>query len=141
MTTLASTDWASALATALGSSSDVRENAATWIYGPIALVVDPDASRSFAGGVLVLDVHEGSVNGVTATSTPVTTAAPFELRGTADRWKSVFAGELTIGDAVLESKLQVRGDLPTLLRHRGLLDALSSAAAGVDTAWPEAPQG
>ena len=134
MSNIASPEWTKQLSSALQSSSDVRAAAATWTHGPIALNVNADEERSFAGATVVLEVRDGSVSAAVGPQ-----LTPFSFSGSLDRWQAVFSGTSTMVDAALESKLHVRGDLPSLQRHRGLLDAIASVAGGLTTTWPEAP--
>lgn len=135
MTNVASPEWTKELAGALQKSDDVRTNAATWTHGPIALVVDADEAKSFSGASVVLELRDGSV-----TAAAGDRLTPFGFSGSLDRWQAIFSGSSTMVDAALESKLHVRGDLPTLARHRGLLDAIAQTAGSLTTTWPEVPE-
>lgn len=140
MTSFASQEWAGALATSLQESAKVRTESVTWIFGPIVLVVDADAEHGLEATALRLDVHEGTVRGVTTVSPDDAGRAPFAIGGSLARWKAVFGGSLGLVDGVLEAKLRVRGDLPTLSRHRALLDAIASAGGSLTTQWQDDEQ-
>lgn len=127
--TFATPEWADSFATSLRGDAALSTDARTWVHGPITLVVD-------GATALRVDVHQGEVRSVTSGAPGEVALAPFELRGTVERWKSVLGGAPTIYDAVLQSKLQVRGDLPTLARHRGMLEGIVRSAAAVPTSWP-----
>lgn len=133
----ASTDWAASLHERLQDSAAVRTGSVTWIYGPIALVVDADAEHGLEAAALRLDVHEGSVRGVAVLDPAEAARCPVAIGGSLARWKAIFGGSLSIVDGVLESKLRVRGDLPMLARHRALLDAIAAAGGELETAWQD----
>lgn len=139
MPNFATPAWADAVAQALRADSEVARDAATWVHGPIALVADADDSRSFPGAVVRVHPHEGSVTDVSVHELVAAPLTPFELRGSSERWRAALSGELPIVEAALQSKLQLRGDLPVVMRHRSLFDGLARAAATVDTTWPEQP--
>jgi hypothetical protein len=134
MSTVASPEWIAVLAHELKEHAEVRDDARTWTHGPIALIIDADEARSHPGGRVVLEFGNGVVD---AGVEPALT--PFAFSGSLDRWQAIFSGSETMMDAALQSKLHVRGDLPTLQRHRGLLDAVAKTAGGLETVWPEAP--
>lgn len=135
MSNVASPEWIAELSTALATSAYVRADAGTWTHGPITLTVDADDARSFAGASVVLDPRDGSI---TASAGPRLT--PFGFSGSLDRWNAIFAGSTNMVDAALESKLHVRGDLPSLVRHRGLFDAVAKVAGELTTTWPDKPE-
>jgi putative sterol carrier protein len=133
----ASKEWAEALGARLDESARVRTESMSWVFGPLTLVVDADDELGIEATALRLDLHEGSCRGITRSTAAAAAVTPFELRGTPARWKSILAGELSMVDAVLDSRLRAAGDLPTLARHRGLLDAIAEAASAIETEWPE----
>lgn len=135
----ASKEWATALGAGLEESARVRTESVTWVFGPLTLVVDADDALGVETTALRLDLHEGSCRDITRSTAADAAAAPspFELRGSLARWKSILGGELSIVDAVLDSRLRATGDLPTLVRHRGLLDAIAETGGAIETEWPE----
>lgn len=135
--TFASPEWATTLAGNLREDAQLRTDAATWVHGPITLVVDGAADHGFDATAMRIDVHAGDVAGVTSAAPQESTLAPFELCGTLAHWRAVLGGSPTVMDAVLQSKLQVRGDLPTLARHRGMLDGIVRSASAIETVWPD----
>jgi putative sterol carrier protein len=135
--TFASQEWADSLGAHLLDSASVRTDSITWVYGPLLLVVDADAEHGLEATAIRIDLHEGSVRGVELIDHDDVVRAPFAIGGSLARWKAVFGGELKIVDAILESKLRARGDLPTLVRHRTLLDGIATAGASLTTKWQD----
>ncbi|MCW2925379.1 MAG: hypothetical protein JWM98_2783 [Thermoleophilia bacterium] len=133
----ASSSWAELLGEQLRDSATVRTECVTWIFGPIAFVVDADEEHGVEPTTLLLDLHEGTVRGVSAVPSAESGRVPFAIGGSLARWKAVFGGTQGIVDGVLDSRLRVRGDLPTLMRHRALLDAVAAAGASVETSWQD----
>lgn len=135
MSSFASKDWADTLVSRLQESARVRTDSVTWVHGPIALVVDADDEHGFERTVLRLDLHEGTVRGLMTIDAAEAARCPFAIGGGLSHWQAVFAGRLSIIDGILESKLRLRGDLPALVKHRGLLDAIAAVGGELDTTW------
>lgn len=135
--TFASPDWADRLATSLQDSARVRTESMSWVFGPLLLIVDADDEHGFEATGLLLDLHEGSCRAVASTPASSAPLTPFSISGSLATWKSVSDGTLDVVDAILDSKLRSRGDLPTLARHRALLGAVVATAGGLETTWPQ----
>lgn len=133
----ASQEWATSFAGLLREDARVRTESMTWVFGPLVLVTDPDAEHGFDGAALRVDLHEGDVRGISLVELDDEQRVPFAIGGSLARWKAMFGGQLAIVDGVLESKLRVRGDLPTLVRHRALLEAITRVGATVETVWQD----
>ena len=133
----ASAAWAEQLATRLQESASVRTESMSWVFGPIAFVVDADAEHGLEATAVRIDLHEGTSRGAEVISVADAARTPFVLGGSLARWKAIFGGSLALVDAVLDSRLRATGDLPTLARHRGLLTAIAAAGGEVDTAWQD----
>ncbi len=133
----ASDAWAEQFATRLQESASVRTESMSWVFGPMAFVVDADAEHGLEATAIRVDLHEGSSRGVEVISVAEAARAPVVLGGSLARWKSVFDGSLELVDAVLDSRLRATGDLPTLARHRNLLAAIAAAGGQVETAWQD----
>ena len=133
----ASTSWLDELASAIRSSTDVRAAAASWVYGPIALVFDGSDEHGVEAAAVRIDVQLGEVRSVEAFDPARSALVPFVLSGSLDRWRAVFAGSLEPYAAILEAKLRSRGDLPTLQRSRDLLAAIAAAGGTVSTIWQD----
>lgn len=135
--TFATASWTDRLATALTDSTALRTAAVDWVFGPITFVADASADPAVDAAAFTVDLHAGACRGAAPVAVDGAARMPFVLGGSLARWKSVFAGELAIVDAVLDSKLRFAGDLPVVVRHRDLFAALAAAGAGLDTAWPQ----
>jgi hypothetical protein len=135
MSSFASKDWADSLGSRLQESARVRTDSVTWVHGPIALVVDASAEHGFEATALRVELHEGTIRSVSVIEPAAAVRCPFVIGGSLVHWEAVVGGKLSIVDGILESKLRSRGDLPTLVRHRGLLDAMAATAGELDTTW------
>lgn len=139
--TFASSDWTDLLLAALRSSREVGDSGVSWVHGPLLLVIDAAGEAGLAGPVAVgIDVHAGEVRDVRPVDQPRVELWPFAIGGPYARWKDILDGRLNVIDAMMQSRLRVRGDLPTLHRHRQLLDAILDVVGSVPTTWPVAPE-
>ncbi len=133
----ASQEWVAEFRTRLQEFGRVRTEAMSWVFGPIALVVDGDAEHGLEAAVIRIDLHEGSVRGAELVPAADAARAPFAIGGSLARWKAVFGSSLDLVDAVLDSRVRATGDLPTLSRHRALLTAIAAAGGDVATVWQD----
>ena len=129
--------WVEALASATQDSDRVAAEAKTWVFGPMLLVVEADAEHGVEASAFRIDLHDGAVRAVEPASVDDVARSPFVLRGTLAHWKAILAGQVGVVDAILDSKLEFDGDLPTVARHRGLFDAIVAAGGTVDTTWQD----
>ena len=60
---------------------------------------------------------------------------PFVIRGEYDRWKLVLRGQLEPVKAMMQGKLKLTGDLPTIVRSIDAAKALVKCVTYVDTVF------
>jgi hypothetical protein len=134
----ASQEWIDSVWAALRGSHDRLGNAPTWAHGPIALVLQAQPDAGFGADVILrLDLHEGEPRDLRAGSADQLRLVPTVISAPYARWKRILQGPGSIVDSILQSRLQLRGDLPLVVRHRELFDAIVAAAAGVSTSYPD----
>lgn len=135
---LASPEWIDAVFAALRSNRQVQEAGGSWVHGPLAIVINPAPDAGLEGQVsLRLDLHEGESRDLAAIDEGSLRRVPTVIAGPYARWKQLLGGTGSIVDGILQSHLQMRGDLPTVVRHRKLLDAMLEAMRGVATTFPD----
>ncbi|MEO6866543.1 MAG: hypothetical protein ABI200_00820 [Gaiellales bacterium] len=133
----ASQAWIDQLNEGLQSAAAVRTESMSWIFGPLLFVVDADEEHGLERTGIRIDLHEGSIRAVELTDGSEEQRVPFAIGGGLARWKATFSTGASIVDQILGSKLRVRGDLPTLGRHRALLAAITSAGGAIETSWQD----
>src|SRR5438045_2364689 len=90
-----SEEWARAFKDAVNASAPYRAAAATWTYGPVALVVRADPAIGLADDVgLWLDLEKGACKDARVVASAEAAKAPFCITGEYARWKSVLKKEL-----------------------------------------------
>ncbi len=128
-----SEEWVAAYWDAL-KASDYSETGKTWTKGVVALIckADPKAGLDADMGIW-LDLKEGVCRDAKLVTAEEAAKAPFVITGAYDRWKQVIAGKLDPIKGMMQGKLRLKGDLPTIVRYVKASNTLVASAAQVDT--------
>src|SRR5207247_8496276 len=101
-----SPEWAVAFKNEVSSSPGYRAAAASWTFGPVALLTKADPAIGLGEDVgLWLDIDRGACRDVRVVSRAEAEAAPFCITGEYARWKSVLRKELDPIKAMMQKKL------------------------------------
>src|ERR1044071_9205979 len=137
MAMFASQAWFEAFRTEINASDHYREAAADW-GGDIAfrIVAEPDRKvpRDLWG---YLDLWHGACRDARAIDAGEGDGAAYTLTAPYSRWKDVVQGELDPIKAMMQGKLRVRGDLPTIVRYVKAANELVRLTGSVDTEFPD----
>jgi putative sterol carrier protein len=129
-------EWADAWWERMRASEDLRMAGATWAHGPMAWNVLAAPDKNFPNdSVIAIDIHEGDVRNVQVGESGG--LAPITLTGGFLAWKDLLSGTDDIVDAVLTSRIQLRGDITLLTRHRQMFVSMLAAARTVETVWQD----
>jgi putative sterol carrier protein len=129
-----SPEWAAAFKTAIDSSPAYKEAGATWTHGPVALVVKADPQLGVAEDIGVwLDLDRGICREVKVVSRAEAEKAPFCIAGDYARWKSVIKKELDPIKAMMQKKLELKGQMTTIVKYVNASKELVEAATRVPT--------
>ncbi|MDH4113488.1 MAG: SCP2 sterol-binding domain-containing protein [Actinomycetota bacterium] len=130
-------DWFHGLAREINASEAYREAAADW-EGDIAFMIEADPERGVPADVWgYLDLWHGSCRDGRAISADEGAEAAFVISATYRRWKDVVRGDLDPVRAMMQGKLRVRGDLPTILRYVQAAHELVVICGAVPTSFPD----
>jgi putative sterol carrier protein len=66
---------------------------------------------------LMMDLWHGDCRSVRLVPTDVGEAGDFLLTASYERWKQVMSGEVDVVKALMQGKIKLRGDLPTIVRY------------------------
>ena len=137
MPMFASQAWFEAFQVQINASDHYRESAADW-EGDIAfrIVAEPDRNvpQDLWG---YLDLWHGGCRAARAIGAGEGDAAAYTLSAPYSRWKDVVQGELDPIKAIMQGKLRVRGDLPTIVRYVKAANELVRLTGLVDTDFPD----
>jgi len=129
-----SAEWAAELQRQLDGSAAYAAAAATWTYGPVALVVRAAPALGLTEPVGVhLDVERGRCREVRVVDLAQAERAPFCILGAYDRWKALLKREVDPMKALLQGKLELKGQMTVIVRYVGASKALVECAARVPT--------
>ncbi|MGO9412447.1 MAG: SCP2 sterol-binding domain-containing protein [Spirochaetia bacterium] len=126
-------EWISAYKAAINGNPAYKTAAADWIYGVVALVCKAQPP-AFPGDVGIwLDLDRGVCREAKSVSVAEAMKAPFCITGDYGRWKQVLRKELEPIKGMMQGKLKLKGDLPTIVRAVQAAQELVNSAAKLDT--------
>lgn len=133
-----SEEWVSSYKDAINNNPSYKVGGANWDKGVVALICKarPDIGIPEDIGIW-LDLHKGVCRDAKIVSASEAMKAPFVITGEYDRWKQVIRKELDPIKGMLQGKLRLKGDLPTIVRFVDASKALVESAGMVPTKFPD----
>ena len=116
--TFPSIEWVEEYKRQINLSEDYKKAGAPWTAGAVALVVSakPEIGLSEDVGIW-LDLHQGVCRDAKKVGLEEAQKAPFCITGDYARWKQVMKKELEPVKGMMQGKLKLKGDLPTIIRN------------------------
>ena len=118
-------------------SSPPNDAAASW-EGDISFLIEAEPDKGVPDDVWAwLDLWHGEcrAGGVVAADRGATAA--FVIRAPYSRWKEVLQGDLDPVRGMMQGKLRVQGDLPTIVRYVRAANELVHLTGTVETEFPD----
>lgn len=138
MTAFGSQEWLDEVALRVNESESYRQAAATW-EGAVAFVFEAEPDQGWPETVqALLDLWHGECRSARLVEPREAEGAPFVLRAPLTRWRQVIGRELDPIKGIMQGKLRLTGDLPTIVRHVRAAKELVDIAASTPTDFPEA---
>src|SRR5262245_17829799 len=132
--TFPSPEWATEVKRKLDGSAAYKAAGATWPHGPVALAVRADPAIGMTENVgLWLDLHQGVRREAKVVSRAEADKAPFCITGEYSRWKSVIRKELDPIKAMMQKKLELKGQMTTIVKYVNASKELVECATRVPT--------
>jgi putative sterol carrier protein len=129
-----SDEWAQAFRAEVNKSAVYRQAAAAWTFGPVALVVRKDPAIGLADDTAMwLDLDRGECKAARVVGSAEAAKAPFCITGEYARWKSVMKRELDPIKGMMQKKLELKGQMTTIVRFVNASKELVEAATRVPT--------
>jgi putative sterol carrier protein len=129
-----SPEWAQAFKQAIEASPAYKQAGADWTHGPVALVVRADPSIGVAEDVgLWLDLDRGVCREAKIVGRDEAAKAPFCITGEYARWKSVIRKELDPIKAMMQKKLELKGQMTIIVKYVNASKELVECATRVPT--------
>lgn len=112
-----SDDWLAMYRERINGSQVYREASQTW-EGDIAFVFEAEPDRGVPEDLVAwLDLWHGECRGARMISAPDGESAAYAITAPYSRWREVVLGDLEPVKGMMQGKLKLRGDLPTIVRH------------------------
>ncbi|HKF18889.1 MAG TPA: SCP2 sterol-binding domain-containing protein [Candidatus Dormibacteraeota bacterium] len=132
-----SSEWALAFKDEINKSPVYKQAGKGWKW-TVGLVVEAEPDKKFpdAKGI-VMDLFEGEARDVRVGSAADAQACDFVISGSYSRWKQVALKELDATRGMLQGKLKLKGDLPTVVRYTKASQELTECTTRVPVTWPD----
>jgi putative sterol carrier protein len=132
-----SDEWASAFKDEINRSDAYKQAGKGWKW-TVGLVVEAEPDKHFpeSRGV-VMDLFDGRARDIHVGSADEAKACEFAISGTYSRWKEVATEKLDATRGMLQGKLKLKGDLPTIVRYTKASQELTKCTTRVPVEWPD----
>lgn len=132
-----SPEWAQAFKDEVNKSQAYKQAGKGWKW-TVGLVVEAEPDKNFPeSGGIVMDLFEGEARDVKIGSASDAQACDFVITGTYSRWKEVATRKLDATRGMLQGKLKLKGDLPTIVRYTKASQELTECTTRIAVAWPD----
>jgi putative sterol carrier protein len=129
-----SVEWMEEYKKQINISEGYKKAAATWTAGAVALVISarPEIGINEDFGMW-LDLHQGVCREAKKVSLEEAQKAPFCITSDYARWKQVIRKELEPVKGMMQGKLKLKGDLPTIVRYVKAAQELVECTTRIET--------
>jgi putative sterol carrier protein len=128
-----SASWLEEYVKRINDSSDYREAAGTW-EGDVAFVFEAEPDKGLPEDIWAwLDLWHGECREGKLVSAEEGEKSRFIIRAPYSRWKEVIKKELDPVKGMMQGKLKLKGDLPTIVRYVKASNELVNLASSVPT--------
>ncbi len=129
-----SLEWVEEFKRQINLSDGYKKSGSTWTAGPVALVTSakPEIGLNEDVGIW-LDLHQGVCRDAKIVSVTEAQKAPFCITGDYARWKQVIKKELEPVKGMMQGKLKLKGDLPTIVRYVKASQELVECTTKIET--------
>lgn len=129
--------WFQDLAVAINASDRYREAAADW-EGDVGFRIEAEPDKCVPETVWGwLDLWHGVCRAGGVVAEEKGSASRFVISAPYSRWREVIEGDLDPIRGMMQGKLRVTGDLPTIIRHVNAANELVHLTGTIDTEFPD----
>jgi len=132
-----SNEWIAAYKDAINGNPAYKPAATTWTHGVVALVAKAQPPGLMQDTGIWLDLDRGVCRGAKLCTVEEAMTAPFCITGDYARWKQVMRKELDPIKGMMQGKLKLKGDLPTIVRAVKASQELVNSCSMVDTKFAD----
>ncbi|HAC44900.1 MAG TPA: hypothetical protein DCF65_02420 [Chloroflexi bacterium] len=132
-----SSEWANAFKDELNKSATYKTAGKGWKW-TVGLVVEAEPEKHFpeAKGI-VLDLFDGEARDVTVGPASEAQKSDFVITAPYSRWKEVATNQLDATKGMLQGKLKLKGDLPTIVRYTKASQEMTECTTRIPVEWPD----
>jgi putative sterol carrier protein len=135
-TAFPSLEWIEEYKKQINLSEGYKKAAATWTAGAVALVVSAKSEIGLNEDIGIwLDLHQGICREAKKVSLEEAQKAPFCIIADYSRWKQVIKKELEPVKGMMQGKLKLKGDLPTIVRYVKAAQELVECSTRIETTF------
>ena len=132
-----SNEWASAFKDEINRSEAYKQAGKGWKW-TVGLVVEAEPDKHFPESKgIVMDLFDGAARDIRVGSADEAKGCEFAITGTYSRWKEVATEKLDATRGMLQGKLKLKGDLPTIVRYTKASQELTKCTTRVPVEWPD----
>ena len=132
-----SDEWARQFKDEVNKSSMYKSAAKGWKW-TVGLVVEAEPDKNVPESVgVVMDLFDGQARDIHVGSASDAQACNFVITAPSSRWKQVAKKELDATKGMLQGKLKLKGDLPTIVRYTKASQELTECTTRVPVQWPD----
>ena len=127
-------EWVEKFKEQINLSQGYKKAGATWTAGAVALVTSAKPEIGIMEDVGIwLDLHHGVCRDAKIVTVEDAQKAPFCITGDYARWKQVIKKELEPVKGMMQGKLKLKGDLPTIVRYVKASQELVECTTRIET--------
>jgi putative sterol carrier protein len=139
MPLFATEPWFKELIERINDSPEYADAAQDW-EGDITFHIEAEPDKGVPEDVFgYLDLWHGACRGGGVVGPGRAGSSRYTIRAPYSRWKQVVRGELDPVRGMMQGKLKVQGDLPTIVRYVDAANVLVQLTGEVDTSFPDGP--
>ena len=132
-----SNEWASAFKEEVNKSSTYKSAAKGWKWS-VGLVCEAEPDKHFPESKgLIMDLFDGEARDVTVGTVADAQKSDFVITAPYSRWKEVATKQLDATKGMLQGKLKLKGDLPTIVRYTKASQEMTECTTRLQTEWPD----
>jgi len=134
-----SDEWLHIFRDRINASPEYREAASTW-EGDIAFVFEAEPDKRVPVDLWAwIDLWHGECRDARMVAPDEGERAPYVIRAPYTRWKDVLMGDLDPVKGMMQGKLKLQGDLPTIIRYVRAANELVHLTGSVSTEFLDEP--
>jgi putative sterol carrier protein len=135
MAVFPSDEWLTLYQGAINASAEYRKAAETW-EGDITFVFEAEPDKGVPETLWGwLDLWHGECRAARLVEPDEGDRAPYVIRAPYSRWKEVLEGDLDPVKGMMQGKLKLRGDMPTIVRYVRAANELVNLTMEVPTEY------